>query len=215
MTHLPEPVSQHLTAWFGGWNRADHGIEVVECELRTLPGWDGKVLPVVGLSRGDWAVLSVQPGQADAVRDRLGEGPAGDIAGALTLMIAAFRWRLDGTDSPDVGEWVPTADDRVPTWLKPFNGDVLIAWDDDGHYGAGVGRKMHNALGHEISVGTEPALRGRGIAQRLVETATRRILQEAPLATYIHLLENVASAKVAERAGFADKGWRYLSTPEN
>ncbi len=214
MKHLPDPVRQHLTAWFGGWNSADHGIAVVESEHRRQPGWDGNILSVVGLAHGDWAVLSVAPGKAEAVEAQIGRGNPSEIATVLTLMTAAFRWRLDSPNSPDAGQWVPTADDRVPAWLKPFNGDVLIEWDDHGRYGAGVGRKMHNALGHEISVGTEPALQGRGIAQRLVETATRRILREAPLATYIHLLENVASGKVAERAGFADNGWRYLGTPE-
>lgn len=214
MMHLPDPVRRHLTVWFGGWNNADYGIEIVESEHRLQPGWDGKVLPVVGLRHGDWAVLSVAPGRGDAVRAALGGGHATDIAGALALMTAAFRWRLDAPVSADAGEWISPDDERVPSWLKPFNGDVLIAWDDDGLYGAGVGRKMHNEGGHEISVGTEPALRGRGIAQRLVETATRRILQEAPVATYIHLLENVASAKVAERAGFVDGGWRYIATPE-
>jgi GNAT superfamily N-acetyltransferase len=214
MTDVPASVRHHLTAWFGGWNEADRGIVVVESEQRTTPGWDGKVLPVVGLTGGDWAVLSVAPGRGEGVRTYLQDIRAIDIAGALALMTATFRWCTHARDTPDVGEWVPTTDIRVPEWLRPFNGDVLISWDDHGAYGAGVGRKMHNPLGHEISVGTEPALRGRGIAQGLVETAARRILADGAVATYIHLLDNFASGKVAERAGFPDTGWQYIGTPE-
>jgi GNAT superfamily N-acetyltransferase len=215
MNEVPEPVRQHLTAWFEGWNDAEHGITVVESDLRSHPGWDGKVLPVVGLTRGDWAMLSVAVGSADGVRKRLRGLRPGDIVKALDLMTAAFRWCVEPPKSVDVGEWLPPTDARVPGWLKPFNGDVLVAWDDSGAYGAGVGRKMHNGLGHEISVGTEPALRGRGIATQLVQTATRRILQDVPVATYVHLLDNHASAKVAERAGFRDSGWLYIATPED
>jgi GNAT superfamily N-acetyltransferase len=214
MSRLPDPVRRHLTEWFGGWNDLDRGIIVVESDLRTTPGWDGNLLPVVGLWHGDWAILSVAPGDGEVTRRTLmGIDPA-DIAEALGLITCAFRWCVDAPKSPDVGEWVATADPRVPEWLRPFNGDVLVAWDDEGNYGAGVGRKMHNPLGHEISVGTEEAHRGRGLARKLVETAARRILADGAVATYVHLLDNFASAKVAERAGFIDKGWRYIATPE-
>ena len=96
----------------------------------------------------------------------------------------------------------------MPEWLKPFNGDVLVAWDDEGNYGAGVGRKQHDRWGHEISVGTEASLRGRGLARQLVTTAARRIIADGAIATYLHALDNHASAKVADASGFADVGWR-------
>jgi GNAT superfamily N-acetyltransferase len=215
MNHLPDAVRRHLEAWFGGWPTAASGIVVVESDLRTKPGWDGKVLPVVGVTHEDFAVLSVAPGQGKAVNDRLKHVDATHIADRLELMVGIFRWNLTAPPGDDVGEWVPTTDERVPHWLKPFNGDVLIEWDDQGHYGAGVGRKMHNALGHEISVGTEESLRGRGIARRLVASAARRILADGAVPTYIHLLDNHASGKVADAAGFADLGWRYVGTPED
>jgi GNAT superfamily N-acetyltransferase len=214
MNHLPDAVRRHLEAWFGGWPTATSGIAVVESDVRNRPGWDGNMLPVVGVTHNDFAVLSVAPGQASVVMDRLKGTDPSDLADTLGLMVGSFRWNLTAPLGDDVGEWVATADKRVPSWLKPFNGDVLIQWDDQGHYGAGVGRKMHNALGHEISVGTEESLRGRGIARRLVATAARRILADGAVPTYVHLLDNHASAKVAEAAGFADLGWRYVGTPE-
>jgi GNAT superfamily N-acetyltransferase len=214
MNHLPHAVRHHLETWFGGWPTAASGITVLESDLRTKPGWDGVLLPVVGITHHDFAVLSVAPGQASVVTDRLNGVDPSDLADTLGLMLGTFRWNLTPAPGDDVGEWVPPSDKRVPDWLKPFNGDVLIEWDDHGHYGAGVGRKMHNAFGHEISVGTEPSLRGRGIARRLVATAARRILQDDAVPTYVHLLDNHASAKVAEAAGFADHGWRYIGTPE-
>jgi GNAT superfamily N-acetyltransferase len=214
MNQLPDAVRRHLEAWFGDWPAEASGIVVVESDLRSKPGWDGNLLPVVGVVRDDFAVLSVAPGQASVVTDRLKDTDPADLADTLGLMVGAFRWNLAVPPGDDIGEWVPTTDKRVPDWLKPFNGDVLIQWDDQGHYGAGVGRKMHNALGHEISVVTEPSLRGRGVARRLVATAARRILADGAVPTYVHLLDNHASAKVAEAAGFADLGWRYVGTPE-
>jgi GNAT superfamily N-acetyltransferase len=212
MNDLPDAVRHHLAEWFGGWPTATSGVIVIESELRTTPGWDGNIVPIVGVTRGDFTVLSVAPGEAASVSAQLGGTEPAHVA--LDLMVALFRWNIHPPVGEDVGEWVPTADPRVPTWLKPFNGDVLIEWDDHGHYGAGVGRKMHNALGHEISVSTEASLRGRGIARRLVATAARRIVADGAVPTYMHLLDNVASAKVAEAAGFVDLGWRYIGTPE-
>jgi GNAT superfamily N-acetyltransferase len=214
MNDLPDAVRRHLAEWFGGWPTNTSGVIVFESDLRTTPGWDGTIVPIVGMTRDDLTVLSVAPDEGAKVFDQLrGTDPA-HIADTLDLMVALFRWNLHPPAGQDAGEWVSTADPRVPSWLKPFNGDVLIEWDNHGHYGAGVGRKMHNALGHEISVGTEASLRGRGIARRLVATAARRIVADGAVPTYMHLLDNVASAKVADAAGFADLGWRYIGTPE-
>ncbi|MFD0747996.1 GNAT family N-acetyltransferase [Phytohabitans flavus] len=85
---------------------------------------------------------------------------------------------------------------------------MLIARDPDtGEYLAGVGIKRHDAHGNELSVGTEAAARGRGLARRLVAQAARRVLDEGAVPTYLHALDNNASAKVAEAAGFPDRGW--------
>jgi len=122
-----------------------------------------------------------------------------------------FRWTVRPAELEDAGEWLPTSDPRVPSWLHPFNGDVLVAWDDEGNYGAGVGRKQHDRWGHELAVVTEEALRGRGIARRLVAQAARRVLADGAVPTYLHAFDNPASAHVADAAGFPDHGWQFLA----
>jgi len=87
---------------------------------------------------------------------------------------------------------------------------VLVTWDDDGAYGAGVGRKQHDRFGHELAVATEEPLRGRGLARRLVVTAARRVIDDGAVPTYLHDDANVASAHVADAAGFPDLGWRIV-----
>jgi RimJ/RimL family protein N-acetyltransferase len=121
-----------------------------------------------------------------------------------------FRWTTAPAPLADVGEWIEANDPVVPDWLRPFGGRVLIARDADGNYVAGVGIKRHDANGHELSVGTEPAARGRGLARRLVAQAARALLDDGIVATYLHDPANVASARVAEAAGFPDLGWRVL-----
>lgn len=215
-------LSRHLQQWLGAWPPRDVGVTVVGCASRSNPGWDGRVHDVIGVATPAAAVLSVPL----AVADRLGDVVRGDdldadlarlnvsmpeIVGRVgALAGGVFRWSTAPTLSADFGEWVPTDDGRVPPWLMPFNGDVLIAWDDEGVCGAGVGRKMHDDFGHELSVVTEERLRRRGIGRALVETAARRVLADGRIPTYLHHPENHASAQLAEAAGFPDRGWRVL-----
>jgi len=41
----------------------------------------------------------------------------------------------------------------------------------------------------------------------------RRILDEGAVATYQHAPDNIASARVADAAGFPDRGWRSAGMP--
>ena len=215
-------LTLHLEEWLGAWPPHSTGVTVVGSPKRSLPGWDGKIHDVVGVETPHGAVLSVPEHAVDKVGSLVrGENVQEDIdllkyelphaigrEGHFSRGV--FRWTQSPTHAPDVGEWIPTDDPRVPEWLHPFNDEVLIAWDDEGNYGAGVGLKKHDRFGHEISVGTEPALRGRGIARLLVATATRQILAGSAIATYLHDETNYASAKVADAAGFPDLGWKIL-----
>jgi RimJ/RimL family protein N-acetyltransferase len=129
-----------------------------------------------------------------------------------------FRWSDGPADLPDAGVWIDAADASVPEWLRPFGAaeqrrlggyEVLIArHEETGAYLAGVGIKRHDEYGWEIAVGTEPEARGRGLARALVAQAARRILDEGAVPTYQHDPANIASARVAEAAGFPDRGWR-------
>ena len=213
-------------------------VVVVGAEGRTRPGWDGAVHAVTGIvDAAGAAVVSVPPAHLAWARSYVAQaGPGGDgsadpaaAAGALDALRAALPDQLDlpghivyrgvcrWSDSPptvdrlpDAGVWLPFEDARVPEWLRPFGGDVLVALDDDDRYLAGVGLKRHDRHGHEISVGTDERARGRGLARRLVAQASRTLHEQGIVATYLHDPANVASARVADAAGFPDHGWGVL-----
>ena len=223
---IPERLQAHFRTFLGAWPPLSPGITVVGSATRSTPGWDAKVHDMIGIVSPFGGVLSVPEHAVEGVAALVsGDDLAVDLAalhGGPTALLAAmgragaieqdvFRWSNAPTDGDDVGEWVASDDPRLPDWLRPFNGDLLIAWDDSGAYGAGVGRKQHDRCGHELSVGTEPALRGRGLARHLVATVARQVLAEGAIPTYVHVPDNHASAKVAEAAGFPDLGWTMLS----
>jgi GNAT superfamily N-acetyltransferase len=193
-------------------------VQVVANPRRALPGWDGEVAPVIGVvtGRGD-AAVGVLPSIADAAADVAADGDLDALLAAIPGLLGrrgiagrgVFRWTTAPADLPDVGVWIPSDDPRVPAWLRPFGGDVLVVLDDD-RYVAGVGIKKHDAAGNEISVGTEEAARGRGLARRLVAQAARRILAAGAVPTYLHAPDNIASARAADAAGFPDRGWKVI-----
>jgi GNAT superfamily N-acetyltransferase len=210
-------LARHLGSWLGEWpDGGPRGLVVVGSETRLRPGWDGTVRPVAGVATPGGAVLSVPPEALRAVRalgDDL-ETVAAGIAGALglpgwTFARGVFRWSHAPTPGPNAGVWLDRRDGRVPDWLRPFNGDVLVALVDE-EVAAGVGRKQHDADGHELAVVTEEAHRGRGLAAALVAQAARRVLDDGAVPTYLHAPSNAASAATAVRAGFPDDGWEVL-----
>ena len=213
MTTADEQLAAHLRASLGAWPPPAGGLIVTTCAARTEPGWDGVVRPFQCVRTPAGAVASVEPSLLDRANDL---GPTlADATPALEQLLGGrlvdvmFRWSSAPTPLEPLGEWVPAADDRVPAWLKPFGGEVLVFFED-GEYVGGVGLKRHDEHAHEISVGTEEAARGRGIARRLVVTAARRVLDEGRVPTYLHDLRNTASARVAEASGFPDRGWRLV-----
>lgn len=121
-----------------------------------------------------------------------------------------FRWSTAPKASDDPGVWLPGDDPRVLPWLRPFNGDVLVALAHDGTVAAGAGRKQHDRHGHELAIVTEEAHRGQGLAQRLVTQAARRVLDDGAVPVYLHAEDNEASARTADASGFPDVGWRIV-----
>jgi len=209
-------LAAHLRSWLGAWPPAGP-VHVVGSDERTRPGWNGRVRTLNGVATPHGAVVSVPPDREAAVAGAAAE-VGGDLdalalrlpallgQGDLSFQTGVFRWSTDPTPSDDPGTWLPTDDPRLPDWLRPFNGDVLVALVD-GEVAAGVGRKVHDPHGHELAVVTEEAHRGRGWAQRLVAQAARRVLADGAVPTYLHAPDNAASARTADACGFRDVGW--------
>jgi GNAT superfamily N-acetyltransferase len=218
---LPEGLVAHLTGWTGGWPPALPAT-VTGNPRNADAGWDGRIHPVTGVvDRAGGALIGVPPDYATAAKDAALRSGS-DLVGLLRTLPAlldrpqhvvytgTFRWTTTPTRLADAGEWIDADAPEVPDWLHPFGGRVLVARNDGGRYLAGVGIKRHDGHGHELSVGTEPEARGRGLARRLVAQAARALLDVGIVPTYLHDPVNVASARVAEAAGFPDLGWRVL-----
>ncbi|GAA2700898.1 GNAT family N-acetyltransferase [Micromonospora olivasterospora] len=212
---LDRRLHLHLVTWLGQWP-AGPGLHVVRSHRRALPAWDGRLRPAIAVGVGDSTVLSVAPRHVPAVRALAARSPRrllADLPAAVGHPRWAptddvFRWSTAPAPLPEVGEWVSPAEPGLPPWLRLFDEEVLVVRDADGAYLAGAAIKRHDAHGHELAVGTVPAARGRGLARRLVARAARRVLDEGAVPTYRHDPANGASARVAEAAGFPDRGWR-------
>jgi GNAT superfamily N-acetyltransferase len=219
---LDRRLFHHLVYWLGQWP-AGHPYAVVGSTRRSTPGWDGKVHGFVGVGSPDVTMLSVPPERVSAVRALSGDGLEDllpRIPGALGLpeqypFRGIFRYTAAPTPLPDRGEWEESDAAGLPEWLRPFGSPVLVVRaPETGDYLAGVGLKRHGIYGHEIAVGTTPEARGRGLARHLAAQAARRVLDEGAIPLYLHAPHNIASARVAEAAGFADRGWSFYGLPE-
>lgn len=222
---VDERLQAHLRSWLGAWP-PERPVHVVGSERRVEPGWDGAVRALNGVATHHGAVVSVPPAaraRVAAVVDDLEADGVDDLLAALGARLAdllelpgarygagVFRWSTEPADSDDPGTWLPRDDARVPDWLHPFNGEVLVGLADDGSVAAGVGRKQHDDHGHELAVVTESAHRGQGWARRLVTQAARRVLADGAVPVYLHAEDNEASARTADASGFPDVGWRIL-----
>lgn len=211
----PEPLVAFLRSWLGLWPPTAP-VSVVGYAQRSRPGWDGAVHDVIGVGGPDGGVVSVPPDQVDAVSTAAGDWadlpkvlPAAIGRPKAPAFLGVFRWCATPADLPDVGSWLPAEDPRLPEWLKPFGGNVLVVLED-GRYAAGVGLKRHNGYGVELAVGTDPAFRGRGLAARLCAQAARRVIGDGAVPIYLHDPANVASAHTGAAAGFPDVGLQVL-----
>lgn len=213
---LDRRVFLHLATRLGQWP-AGAGLHVVGSHRRARPAWDGRLRPAVAVAAPECTILSVPPDRVAAVRARAADRSIERLLPELPALVGlpdwpthqdVYRWCVAPAPLPDAGEWIPPVTPGLPSWLRLFDRPVLVVRDADGRYLAGVGVKRHDAYGHEMAVGTAPEARGRGLARRLVAQAARRVLDEGAIPTYRHDVGNIASARVAEAAGFPDRGWR-------
>lgn len=214
---MPAPLVRHLRSWAGAVPSRP-GVTVVANSRVSRPGWDGRPELLTGLvSPEGGCVVSLPPGAAYAATTLLGEDGPLDVLPALidlpqrSVERRVYRWTTEPTDLPQIGTWLPAHAPDVPDWLHPFGGHVLTALSPHGRQLAWVGIKRHDALVHEVAVTTAPEARGLGLARALVAQAARAVLDAGAVPTYLHLPDNVASARVAESAGFADQGWHSLA----
>jgi GNAT superfamily N-acetyltransferase len=215
----PATLVEHLDSMLGAWPPTGP-LDIVASARRELPGWDGIVCPALGLTAAGGTVLSVPPDQvarvAAAARENGAAALLRDVGGAvgrrsLRTVPLVFRWCTDPAPLPEVGSWLPAADPRVPRWLRPFGGEVLVAVDDAGEHLGGVGVKRHHGNGAELAVVTARHARSQWLGRRLVAQAARRILDEGSVPTYLHLPDNVPSARLAGAVGFLDPGWTMVA----
>lgn len=215
---VADRLNRHLRHWLGAWPPTEE-VTVVGCPRRLEPGWDGEVRPFAGICTPEGTILSVPPDRLDAVRaggtslegvlDALPDalGRPGAVVGR-----GVYRFSVAPPKVDPVGEWVAAGAPDVPAWLRPFGGRVLVV-QEEGKYVAGLGIKRHDELGHEVAVATDDAWRGRGLARALVARAADGILRRGGVPVYLHGRGNGASAKVAQAAGFPDRGWFILGLP--
>src|SRR5688572_10911816 len=157
-------LTRHLSTSLGAWPPRER-FRAVVLPARDRPGWDGGTWPGLGVESPHGTVFSLSPrlvATADApVHELLATATtatdpvAAIVAGLgrpeLNLWRSVFRWTERPAPSPNLVEWVPSRDPRLPAWLRAFGGDVLVAWDGDGGVAAGVGRKVHTPWAHELA----------------------------------------------------------------
>ena len=220
---LDERLNAHLEAYLGAWPASPAGVHLIGWPGRLAPAWDGSRALAVVVRSPDATVVSVPPDAVEAaspLADPLGERlqsasfPA-DLAAAVGAPgrfspWLVLRWSTAPAPLAPLGTWIDPDHPSLPDWLHAFPRRVLVAFDDDGRYLAGVGIKPHTQWGRELAVGTDERARGQGLGRRVVAEAARAVLADGGVPLYVHHPDNVASAHVADAAGFPDLGWRLL-----
>ena len=212
----PALLDAHLRSWLGRWPPRS-ALEVVGYPARDRPGWDGRIHPVIGVRDPRvGTLLSVPPDLAAAAPRCRCTWPRPAACGVVVssgrgvterIVEAVFRWTERPAPLADAGDWLEPSTPGLPGWLRPFGSKVLVATAPDGRHLAAVGVKHHDVYGKELAVVTAPGADRRGLGRRLVAQAARAVLATGAISTYLHDRRNVASAHLADAAGFPDRGW--------
>jgi GNAT superfamily N-acetyltransferase len=167
------------------------------------------------------AVVGVAPEQAARLRELL-DGPD-----TVTTALKALAAELPGhmfSGTARTGVVIPppavevtvldTSDPRLPQWvLGHFVGEAWVVMEGGEVLSTAVLKRYDERL-REISVGTAPSARGRGLARSVVAAAARSVLAEGRAVLYNHAVDNDASARVAEAAGLHVLGDYHAVVPD-
>jgi hypothetical protein len=160
-------------------------------------------------------IAGARPELVELVRAEMTGGPSGAraamgrIAAHLGGRPLAVANRTGVTISPPAVrvEVTDAADPRLPEWVRGyFTGAAWVVADDDGRVLSTAVLKRYDDRLREISVGTDGAARGRGLARAVVAAAARAVLAEGRAVLYNHEIDNTASARVAESVGLHELG---------
>jgi RimJ/RimL family protein N-acetyltransferase len=171
-------------------------------------------MPVRALTRDGGAVVGVAPPWARLVHERVHD-PATVPAGIEAVADAAggqvFSWVARtgvAIPTPSVEVTVVSATDpRLPDWvIGHFTGAAWVVLDEDGKVLSTAVLKRYDDRLREISVGTDEAARGRGLAKAVTAAAARAVLAEGRAVLYNHDPDNHTSARVAESIGLHPLG---------
>jgi GNAT superfamily N-acetyltransferase len=167
------------------------------------------------------AVVGVAPEQAARLRELL-DGPD-----TVTTALKALAAELPGhmfSGTARTGVVIPppavevtvldASDPRLPQWvLGHFVGEAWVVLEDGEVLSTAVLKRYDERL-REISVGTAPSARGRGLARSVVAAAARSVLAEGRAVLYNHAVDNDASARVAESVGLHELGDYHAVVPD-
>lgn len=198
------------------------GVTLVAEPRRRQVVWHGYTLPVVGLSFGAGAVLSVRPDLVERLRSEMGSDvrlPALDAAAlrrtlravqrtlphAFTLagdLRAADEATFQPSRTMQRAEIIPRDDPAAMHLRSRFDGDVFGVRGPRGRVISWAALKLKAADVWELAVATEPDYRGRGYARDVVSAATRFVLDSQRTPIYVHDRDNDTSALVSRSLGY-------------
>jgi GNAT superfamily N-acetyltransferase len=178
-------------------------------------------MPARAFERLGGAVVGVDPEHAAWLRGHL-DGPA-----SVVPALEAFAAELPGhrfSTTARTGVVIPppaveitvldASDPRLPDWVHGhFVGEAWVVLEDGEVLSTAVLKRYDERL-REISVGTAPAARGRGLARSVVAAAARAVLAEGRAVLYNHAVDNDASARVAESVGLHELGRYHAVVPD-
>jgi RimJ/RimL family protein N-acetyltransferase len=178
-------------------------------------------MPARAFERAGGAVVGVDPEHAERLRRHL-DGPASVVPALEAFAAELPGHRFSGTARTGVAIPPPAveitildaSDPRLPEWVHGhFVGEAWVVMEGGEVLSTAVLKRYDERL-REISVGTAPAARGRGLARSVVAAAARSVLAEGRAVLYNHAVDNDTSARVAESVGLHELGRYHGVVPD-